>query len=642
MYLKIKNASVSVGGNTIIENVDFEVRDGEKIGIVGRNGSGKTTLLRALIGQLPFENSDNGEPKSVVKVGSPVVGHLQQVAFNDEEKTVEDELLEVFKDVLTIGEQMNKLLSEIEKNADTDKIEKYNALKEKYELLGGTTYRKEYCTMLDKFGFSQSDLTRKIGEFSGGQRTKLAFIKLLLSMPDILLLDEPTNHLDLKTIEWLEEYLKKYKSAVIVISHDRMFLNRIVQKVYEIEYGEMYAYTGNYAAYEQQKEQRKIQQQKNHELQKAEIERITAFIERFRYKATKAKTVQSRIKQLERMKIIDAPESDDTGTYSAKMQPRIKSSRNVLNVKELKIGYDKPLAEVSFNLESGNKLGIIGGNGTGKSTLLKTLMGMVEPLGGEYLWGYNVEKGYFDQQTAQSNSGLTVLDNFREEFPFAGDTEARKALAAFRFTGDDVFKQVKSLSGGEKVALSLCKIFRKQPNVLIMDEPTNHMDIVGKETLEKLLKDYEGTVIFVSHDRYFVDKIATSILAFEGSGAEYFTGTYGEYENALKERESESDNSVKKKATESTAVKTEKKTHYSPSKMQEKRKKRLAKIEEQIAEAEKKVSELNELLNDPSVYGDYVKIIEIEGQIAEWTKKQEEYMEEWVSLGDEIALHDEG
>lgn len=633
MQYKIINGAVHYDSDMVLENVDIEINDNEKIAIVGRNGCGKTTLLRAIMGEVELEEGTGEQEFRVSKLGSPTISYLRQIPFENEALPMIEEVRKVFFYLTDMEKEMQALISRME-NGDESCIGTFTRLNEDYISKGGLTYKKEYETMVRRFGFSEEDEKKPLSEFSGGQRTKIAFIKMLLTKPDILLLDEPTNHLDIETIEWLESYLKNYKSTLVIVSHDRMFLDRIVNKVYEIEWGETRCYKGNYSAFEKQKRENYEKRLKDHEAQRAEIARINRLIERFRYKATKAKMVQSKIKLLEHMEIISAPDRYDTKTFKSNFQPNIQSSRQVLNVSHLKIGYDRALAEVSFNLERGQRLGIIGGNGIGKSTLLKTLMGKVPALSGEYKFGYNTEVAYFDQQLAQVSGEKTIFDIFASEFPRLNDTEVRRALGSFQFTGEEVFRSASTLSGGEKVRLALCKILYKRPNVLILDEPTNHMDIIGKETLEEILSNYEGTLIFVSHDRYFVNKIADRLLVFSSCGAEYMDCDYGRYEEKRIEREALllSENDEKKE----TAPKVEKVRNFSPKKEIDKKKKRLEKLEGFISQCEAKIEELSRMTESDEVCSDYHKLTEIQAEIDAEKEKQSAYEGEWVLLCEEL------
>ena len=635
MLFKITNGAVAFGADTVLENIDFEIRDREKIAIVGRNGAGKSTLLKCITGEVNIEEGTGEVPFSVTKVGNPVIGYLKQIAFTNETASMIDEIMTVFKPITDTERKMQELLKEIEVNPDEKKIKTYSELCEKFEFLGGYTYKKEFSVMIKKFGFTEQDKLKPMCEFSGGQRTKIAFIKLLLSHPDILLLDEPTNHLDVTAIKWLENYIKTYKSAVVIVSHDRMFVEKTVDKVYEIEYGETRCYKGNYSDFERQKKQNYQKQLKDHEYQRAEIQRLMRLVERFRYKATKAAMVQSKLKQIERMKIIDKPDRYDLKSFHANFQPQMESVKKVLTVKELEIGYEFPLAKISFELLKGQKLGVIGDNGIGKSTFLKTLVREIKSLSGSFEFGVKTQVGYFNQQMAEFASGKAVIDDFHDEFPLMNETEVRTALGAFLFSGDDVFKCVDDLSGGERVRLALCKLFKRRPNVLILDEPTNHMDIVGKETLENMLCEYTGTVVVVSHDRYFINKVADKLLVFENKNAEFYPFGYAEYE-LMKERaekESESEDKVEKSAS---VVSSGKKTFSTPLKDKAKKERRIKKLEELIGKAEAEIAMLSARLEDPAVYSDYVKVSQIQSELEKLQSQQDEYSDEWFTLSEEL------
>lgn len=643
MQFKIINGGVSFGADTVLERIDFEIRDKEKIAVVGRNGCGKTTLLKTITGEVPLEAGTGEETFSLAVSGAPVIGYLKQIDFEDESLTMEEEISKVFAPIFETEARMAELEKKLLTESSEKTVKSYSAACERYEHLGGYTYKKELAVMIKKFGFTEADRKKRLNEFSGGQRTRIAFIKLLLSKPDILLLDEPTNHLDAETVEWLEGYLKNYPSAVVIVSHDRMFLDKTVNKVYEIEYGETKCYKGNYSDFERLKREEHVKRQKDHDLQRAEIARLTRLIERFRYKATKAKMVQSKIKMIERMKIIDAPDRYDLKTFHARFKPAFTGGTEALIVSELQIGYGKPLAEVSFNLYRGDKLGIIGANGTGKSTLLKTLTGEVKPLSGSFAFGSNTLTGYFDQQLAGKAGTGTVLEDFMREFPACGDFEARSALGAFLFSGEDVFKNTADLSGGERVRLALCKIFRKRPNFLILDEPTNHMDIVGRETLENMLSLYEGTALFVSHDRYFVKKTANKLLVFSEGKAKFYPFGYAEYEEMRAREAGELEKSLSnpgaaggknepKDGGEDTGGK--KKEFTTPLKQLGKDLARIKKLERLLSENEKRAQELSESLLCPAVYSDYKAAEQVQSELEELKAQAEEYYEEWLALSE--------
>ena len=631
MNFRITNGSVTYGAETILEEINFEIKGKQKVAIVGRNGAGKSTLLKAIINNELLSEGIGTEKFNIYKEGNPIIGYLKQVDFEDDNITMLDEILKCYKEIIDLENKMEKLVIKMQEDSSEKNAEEYTKFHDRYEILDGYTYKKEYETAIHKFGFSKEDKNKKLSEFSGGQRTKIAFIKLLLSKPDILLLDEPTNHLDITTIEWLEEYLKNYPKAVIIVSHDRMFINKIVDKIYEIEYGAITEYSGNYEFFEKQKRINYERQLKDYEFQQKEIKRLTDIANRFRYKPTKAKMALSKLKQVERMIKIEEPNKYDLKTFRANFDIEKESGNNVLTVKDLEIGYNNlPLTKISFNLYKGQKLGIIGANGTGKSTLLKTIIGKERPISGSFTLGYNVEIGYFDQKMAELSSEKTIFDDFYEEFPNLTVTEIRNSLAAFMFYGEDVFKQIKMLSGGEKVRYTLCKILKTKPNFLILDEPTNNMDIIGKETLENMLKEYKGTVIFVSHDRFFVKKIADCILSFENGNTKFYN--YG-YEYYLEKRE---ENKLGEKEVKKEESKV-KKQYNNPLKEKDKLERKIAKIEKEISKKEEKIKVLeNELLKE-EIYSDYIKVCEIENSITNLKSEIEDDMNKWETLQKEFA-----
>lgn len=678
MLYQISNGAVAFGDDVILHSIDFEIRNTEKIAIVGRNGCGKTTLLKLISGEVEMEKLDSDESAFIAKAGNPEIGYLKQIAFDDPDVTLEQEVRKCFVKMDERKAELARAAAELEHDYSDEKVARYTAMEEAFKDDGGYYYEKEYEVMIRKFGFSDDERKKPIRDFSGGQQTKIAFIKLLLSKPDILLLDEPTNHLDVTTIEWLEGYLKSYPKAVVVVSHDRMFLDNVVDVVYEIEYGTARRYPGNYTNFIARKKENYDKQMKDHIAQQKEIERLQRMVTRFKGKPTKTAMAQSKQKAIDRMVIIEAPDKYDNKTFHANFQPEKETGNDVLYTSELAIGYDHPLSVVSLDLKRGEKLGILGGNGLGKSTFLKTIVGKIPALSGEYRFGTNVQIGYFDQQMAMYTSNKTVLDDFWDEYPNLTETEARNALGAFLFSGDDVFKNVNMLSGGEKVRLALCKILKTRPNVLVLDEPTNHMDIVGKETLESMLKDYKGTLIFVSHDRYFVKKVATQLLVFEDGTTNLYQFGYEQYQEKLDREAEESKNVYRGNAIfggaisqngssqtgsdanrstsqtgaagnvgESTnansaaqaggmAVSSTGKAYYNPGKERSKIQKKVKKAEEDLAVKEEKLDELKAELMKPEYQSSYSKLTEIQNEIDALEEEILIDMEAWEELSSQL------
>ena len=628
MQINVSNVAVEYDGTPVIYQADFVIHENEKIALIGRNGCGKTTLLKVLTGEVECQKGEDDAPYGVFTSGNPVIGFLKQTSNDDKSKTMLDEILDAYSDLLGIEADMESALSALQTDSCDQNVKRYSRLCEQFEREGGYTYKKEYLTAVKKFGFSNEDMKKPLCEFSGGQRTKIALLKLLLSKPDVLLLDEPTNHLDLEAIEWLENYLCAYKKSCVIVSHDRMFLDKIVNVVYEIEYGETKRYTGNYTSFMAQKQQAYDKALKDSIMRKKEIDRLTALVEKFRYKANKAAMAQAKLKQIERIGEVGTPSNFDTATFRSNFQPERETVEKAVVIDKLVFGYDKPLGEVDTIVKRGQKVGIIGQNGTGKSTLVKTIVHKLKPLGGSATFGLHAQVGYFDQTSTQSFSTLTVLEDFQNEFPMLSNTEARSALGAFMLTGDDVFKRICDLSGGEKVRLALCKILRKKPNILILDEPTNHMDIIGKETLERLLSNYTGTVITVSHDRYFINRVCDRLIVFTDGKIELFDGKYSDYES--RKTTSESDDNQGK----SVEVKKKEKS-VSQSKEEARRAHRMSFLEEKMNALNEQISSLQEVMhNDESVYTDYVKIAEIESQIAALKEKLAPMEEEWLELSE--------
>lgn len=658
MRYQIKHALVQYAANTILEDVNFEIRDREKIAVVGRNGCGKTTLLKLIAGDIQMNNLDSDEECGIVMAGKQEIGFLRQISFPDGDVTVEEEIKKTFAPVFACEKRMAEL-EELMRDASENPalFGEYDFLQKKMEALQGYTWKRDMEVMFQQFGFALEDLQRPIGSFSGGQQTKVAFIKLLLSRPDIMLLDEPTNHLDLPTIEWLENYLRNYEKAVVIVSHDRMFLDRIIDVTYEIEYHRIKRYPGNYSAFLKRKEEDWAKQEKDYELQQKEIQRLTEWIEMWKNTPTKVAATRSKRMAIEHMVKIEKPRRFDTKTFHILFKPRRESYTDVLIAKNLQIGYDRVLSQVSFHLRKKERMAILGENGKGKSTLLKTLVGVIPSLGGSFVMGQNVEYGYFDQQKAvvdDADPTQTVLENFWEVYPDLKREEVRSALGSFLFSGEEVEKKMGQLSGGEKVRLALCKMMQTKPNLLILDEPTNHMDILGKQALEQMLQTFEGTVLFVSHDRYFVKEVATEILEFGKESVTQYRCGYEEYLEEKQKRENagkadrgaataatsgsnkNSGENGKKNAEPTLQDVFDKKEYYNPGKVRSRLIKLLEKYEKQLAESEEKAAELKLQLADPALATDYQKLMELQGALDAEEHLQESLLERMLETETEL------
>lgn len=629
MKYVIKNGAVSINGETILESINLEINDKSHIGVVGKNGAGKTTLLQCIVDNSLLEEGTDDTSFQVIKQGNPSIGYLRQIELNDN-NTMLEEVRKPFRDIIKIENRLEELVKEMNTKDDIKLVEEYTSLEEKFQNMGGYTYRKEYEILIKKFGFKDSDKFKYLKEFSGGEKTKIAFIKMLLNKPDILLLDEPTNHLDIDTVEWLEEYLKSYKKAIVVVSHDRMFINNIVDTIYDISYGALTKYSGNYDYYEKQKQLNYEKALKDYEFQRKEIERLTRIYERFRSKPSKAKMAMSRLHQLEKMDILERPNKIEAITFKTNMDNIVMPSRDIFILDNLSVGYDRVLYKLNLYIRRGDKLGIIGPNGLGKSTILKTLVGLIPSLGGSFTVGHNVSIGYFDQNLAMLNEKHTVLEEFMAKFPKVSEYEARCSLGSFLFKGDDVLKKIEVLSGGERVRLQLCKILYTKPNVLILDEPTNHLDIVGREYLESILNEYQGTVLFVSHDRYFISKVATSLLVLAKDNYHLFKGNYKEYLESLKSQiiDNNTSKNIDDNSKNKSDVLNEPKKKVNAYNLG----KEINKLEREIKKLEERIKSLEESLYLEEVYSDYDKLNQVNNEIKEDKERLEELNTKWLEL----------
>ena len=629
MKYVIKNGAVSINGKTILESINLEINEKSHIGIVGKNGAGKTTLLQCIIDNSLLEEGTDDTSFQVIKQGNPSIGYLRQIELNDN-NTMLEEVRKPFRDIIKIEDRLEELVREMNTRDDIKLVEEYTSLEEKFQNMGGYTYRKEYEILIKKFGFKEEDKNKYLKEFSGGEKTKIAFIKMLLNKPDILLLDEPTNHLDIDTVEWLEEYLKNYKKAIVVVSHDRMFINNIVDTIYDISYGALTKYSGNYDYYEKQKQLNYEKALKDYEFQRKEIERLTRIYERFRSKPSKAKMAMSRLHQLEKMDILERPNKIEAITFKTNMDNIVMPSRDIFILDNLGVGYDRVLYKLNLYIRRGDKLGIIGPNGLGKSTILKTLVGLIPSLGGSFTVGHNVSIGYFDQSLAMLDEKHTVLEEFMAKFPKVSEYEARCSLGSFLFKGDDVLKKVEVLSGGERVRLQLCKILYTKPNVLILDEPTNHLDIVGREYLESILNEYQGTVLFVSHDRYFISKVATSLLVLTKDDYHLFKENYKEYLESLKSQNI--DNNTSKNIDDNSKNKSDVLDEPKKKVNTYNLGKEINKLEREIKKLEERIKSLEESLYLEEVYSDYDKLNQVNNEIKEDKERLEKLNTKWLEL----------
>lgn len=628
IILQVNQLSKSYGAEQVLSDIKLEIQEKDRIALVGRNGAGKSTLLKIIAGQLSYDTGEIIKPKHVT------IGYLDQYTGLQAHRSIWEEMLDVFAPL----QQMEKQLRELEQqmslhDADYERLlEQYDRLQTEFKEKGGYQYEADIRSVLHGLRFSQYDYTTKVSTLSGGQRTRLALGKLLLTRPNLLILDEPTNHLDMETLQWLEQYLKNYDGAILIVSHDRYFLDQIVTQVYELSRTKIKKYVGNYTSYLQQRAEQFEQQLKLYEKQQEEITKLKDFIQRNIARASTTKRAQSRRKQLEKMNIIDKPLGDEKSA-SFRFEIERPSGNDVLTANNLAIGYDHIIAtNLSFRITRGDSIALIGPNGIGKSTLLKTIIKQLHPKQGEIRYGTNVQIGYYDQEQAQLTSNKRVIDELWDEDRLRTEKEIRTILGNFLFSGDDVLKPVQTLSGGEKARLALAKLMMKKANVLVLDEPTNHLDLDSKEVLEQALIEYPGTIIFVSHDRYFINKIATKIYELSTDGLVEYLGDYDYYVAKKAELLELGQISQKTKTGESLSPKRSYEEEKERKKLERQRQRKIEQLETEMEQIEQQIATYEQQLYDPSCYNDYEKARDTQGKIDELKQKFDELFEQWELL----------
>ena len=620
-------------GTPILENVQFEVKKGERIAVVGRNGAGKSTLLKMIADEIDYDSGEIHKPQSVI------LGYFAQSSHINSNDTIYNEMLKVFQKTIMLKGQLEALSLKMAEEDPTSEnylkiIDQYQQLNHQFELMSGYTYESEINNILNRFKFNEIGFDQKISTLRGGQKTRLALAKLLLQKPDLLILDEPTNHLDIDTIEWLEGYLKKYPGAVVIVSHDRYFLDQIATTVYEIEYRKCTKYKGNYSDYMDQKAISYAALMKQYEKQQKEISKMEDFISRNIVRASTTKRAQSRRKLLDKMERIEMPKLNDK-SIGITFEIDRRSGNDVLKVENVAVGYDdnKPISDhLDFHINRLERVALIGPNGIGKSTILKTIAGDLPPLEGDIFYGKSLDMGYFDQEQANLTSNNTVLNEVWNVFPNRLEKDIRTLLGNFLFTGDDVFKTVHQLSGGEKVRLTLCKLMLQRNNFLLLDEPTNHLDIDSKEMLELSLEDYEGTLFFISHDRYFIDKIATRILEVTPHGVVSYLGNYSDYiekKRLINEQMASQQNEMANSSTNSI---TDYQKQKEQRRLEQQRKRQLEDIENKINAYEEELAYKKAELFQEEVYLDSQKSALVQSRIEELEELLLEAMDTWESL----------
>ncbi|WP_282174135.1 ABC transporter ATP-binding protein [Cytobacillus firmus] len=639
ILLQVNQLAKSFGADPILTNIKLEVQTRDRIALVGRNGAGKSTLLKIIAGHMAYDSGEIIKPKEVT------IGYLAQNTGLESELSIWDEMLTVFSHLQKQEKQLRSLEEQmadpdILSNSDAYErvLKDYDKLQVDFKENGGYQYEADIRSILHGLNFSSLGYDTKISSLSGGQRTRLALGKLLLTKPDILILDEPTNHLDIETLSWLEQYLQGYSGAILIVSHDRYFLDKVVSQVYEISRHQIRKYPGNYSSYLDQKTANFEKEMKQFEKQQEEIAKLQDFIQRNLARASTTKRAQSRRKQLARMDVMDRPLGDEKSA-SFGFDIERQSGNEVLNIHSLAIGYEEKVSEnISMRLARGDSIALVGPNGIGKSTLLKTIIKKIPSFSGEIQYGSNVTIGYYDQEQAELTSNKRVLNELWDEYPLKPEKEIRTILGNFLFSGDDVLKTVSTLSGGEKARLALAKLMMQKSNFLILDEPTNHLDLDSKEILENALIDYPGTILFVSHDRYFINRITTKVVELSGSGATEYLGDYDYYVEKKQEQEELLALNEQVDTTASLPVKQDKNNYQldkEAKKLERQRKRRMEEIEEQIEALETVIDANDQLLCDPNVYQDHEKVMEITNETDDAKAKLEELMEEWTLLAEE-------
>ena len=633
MLIQLNNVAKNFVVNEVFSNVKMEINDKDRIAIVGRNGAGKSTLLKIISGEIDFDNGERTVSKDTT------IGYLSQEFIVREDLSIYEEMITCFNEIIELEKELEKISYEL----TSENIESNPGLLDKYDRLQNQVlthkdyhYKSKIDSVLYGLDFDKEVFNKKISTFSGGEKTRLSMAKLLLSEPDLLILDEPTNHLDMENVAWLENYLSSYNGAIVIVSHDRYFIDKVVSVVYNLEFGKLKKYVGNYSNFLRQYEEDYEKNLKEYVSQQKDIKRLEEFVQKNIARASTSKMAKSRQKVLDKMEIIDNPRKDDK---AANIEFRIKeqSGRDVLIVNDLQVGYEEQVGQkYNFSVYKGDRIAIVGKNGIGKSTLIKTIAKKQKELGGNIQYGSKVSLGYYDQKQAEFESSKTILNELWDEYPLMKEAEVRTVLGRFLFRGDDVLKIVRDLSGGEKARLQLAKLMLEKNNLLILDEPTNHLDITSKQVLEEALENYEGTILFVSHDRYFINKIANKVFDITEEGYNIYLGNYDYY---LEKREQEK--IAKRLKEEKIAEAVVKEVNdYVLSKEEKRRIRKLERTRDelivQIDELESKIKIVNEELMKEEVYTDAVKTQEWNGKLKKLTSELEEKNNSWLEIEEEL------
>lgn len=646
ILLQLNDISKSFDGEDIFTRVNFEVKTGERIGVVGRNGAGKSTLMKIIAG---VEDYDSGH---ISKIKNLRMGYLTQQMTLNSSASVFEEMSKPFEHLkkmeLLIREETNWLADQAS-NYDSEEyqqhMERYESLTNQFEQLDGYQYESKIKTVLHGLNFNEDDFDKPINDFSGGQKTRLSLAQMLLNEPDLLLLDEPTNHLDLETTKWLEDYLKYFKGAIVIISHDRYFLDKIVTQIYDVALGDVKRYVGNYEQFIEQRDKYYESKMQEYERQQDEIKRLETFVEKNITRASTSGMAKSRRKTLEKMERIDKPMLD---ARSANIQFGFNrnTGNDVMHIRNLKIGYDSPITSpINIEVSKGDHIAFIGPNGVGKTTLIKTIARRQKQLEGKITFGANLQIGYYDQKQAEFKSNKTIIDYVWDQYPTMNEKDIRAILGRFLFVQDDVKKVINDLSGGEKARLQLALLMLQRDNVLILDEPTNHLDIDSKEMLEQALKDFEGTILFVSHDRYFINQLANKVFDLNNDGGQMYLGDYQYYiekteEAAALEAFKNERNDLSKEDTSNQNEANENVNTYDSQKQQRREQRKLERLiencEAKIETFENEIARIDEQLTQPDVFNNPDKASSLANQKLETEQKLEQVMLEWENLQENI------
>ncbi len=640
--MQLDEVGKSFGADLILSKIKLEVHHNDRIAIVGRNGAGKSTLLQVMAGISEYDEGEIYKPKSVT------LGYLEQHAGLDSSLTIWDEMLTVFKETRKLENELRQLEQQMAERDSSDYdtlLETYDRKQAEFQALGGFNYESEIESVLHGLEFGKFDFQTPITSLSGGQKTRLALGKLLLAKPDLLILDEPTNHLDIHTLNWLEGYLNKYEGAIVIVSHDRYFLDQTVKTVYEVAFQSSKKYSGNYSYYLKKRQEDYELQMKWFVKQQSEIKRHEEFVQKNIARDSTSKRAQSRQKMLEKMERVDRPDLDDASAKFS-FQVNQKSGNDVLKVSNLTAKYaalDDPIfRNISFNVNRGDRIAIVGPNGVGKTTLLKALLQKMEHVEGEVQVGTNVAFGYYDQEQVSLSRSKTALSELWDDYPDMPEKDVRTVLGNFLFTGDDVLKTIGMLSGGEKARVLLAKLMLQRANVLVMDEPTNHLDLDSKEVLEAALQDFPGTIIFVSHDRYFINRIASQIFEMQQDSMRTFLGNYDYYLEKLEEEKQLREMEEQKNSVPDT-TETKKQFHQDKQTKRDLRKleRKSETLEEEISSIESEIEKLENEMADPDLAGDFIRLQEINDSLKHYQTELEEKMNDWSETQEKLEEFEE-